>query len=74
MVLIYILSEGKLHFSEIKRKLPNLTDVNLTKVLRLLESYGVIHREVYPCVPPKVEYFLTDIGKDPLPILDFISS
>ena len=73
MVIIYILSEGTLRFSEIKRRLANVTDANLAKDLRLLESYGVIHREVYPVVPPKVEYSLTEMGKDFLPILDSIS-
>ncbi len=68
-VIIYLLSEGTLRFSEIKRKLPNVTEANLTKDLRLLESHGVIHREVYPVVPPKVEYSLTEMGKDFLPIL-----
>ena len=73
IVIIYILSEGTLRFSEIHRRLPNITDANLTKDLRMLESYGVIHREVYPVVPPKVEYSLTDMGKDFLPILDSIN-
>ncbi len=72
-VIIYLLSEGTLRFSEIKRKLPNVTEANLTKDLRLLESYGVIHREVYPVVPPKVEYSLTEMGKDFLPILDSLN-
>ena len=73
MVILYILSEGTLRFGEIKRKLPNVTDANLTKDLRLLESYGVIHRKVYPVVPPKVEYSLTEMGNDFLPILDSIN-
>lgn len=73
MVLIYILSEGTLRFSEIRRKLPNITESNLTKDLRMLESYGVIHREVYPVVPPKVEYSLTKMGEDFLPILNSIN-
>ncbi len=73
MVILHILSEGTLRFGEIKRTLPNVTDSTLTKDLRLLESYGVIHREVYPVVPPKVEYSLTEMGKDFLPILDSIS-
>ncbi|MFQ8632713.1 MAG: winged helix-turn-helix transcriptional regulator [Intestinibacter bartlettii] len=72
MVIIYILSEGTLRFSEIKRKLPNVTEASLTKDLRLLERHGIIHREVYPVVPPKVEYSLTEMGKDFLPILDSI--
>ena len=72
MVIIYILSGGTLRFSEIKRKLPNVTEASLTKDLRLLERHGIIHREVYPVVPPKVEYSLTEMGKDFLPILDSI--
>ena len=73
MIIIYILSEGTLRFSEIRRKLPNVTEANLTKDLRLLESYGIIHREVYPVVPPKVEYSLTEMGKDFIPILTSIN-
>lgn len=70
MVIIFLLSEGTMRFSEIKRLLPSVTDANLTKDLRLLEKYGVVHREVYPIVPPKVEYSLTEMGKDFLPILN----
>ena len=69
MVIIHILSEGTLRFSEIHRMLPHVTEANLTKDLRLLESYGVVHREVYPVVPPKVEYSLTEMGRTFLPIL-----
>ena len=61
-----------MRFSEIHHKLPHITEANLTKDLRMLESYGVLHREVYPVVPPRVEYSLTDMGKDFLPILSSI--
>lgn len=73
MVIIYVLSEETLRFSELHRRLPHITEANLTKDLRLLETYGVIHREVYPVVPPKVEYSLTDMGNDFLPILNSIN-
>lgn len=73
MVIIYVLSEGTLRFNEIHRRLPHITEANLTKDLRLLEKYGVIHREVYPVIPLKVEYSLTDMGKDFLPILNSIN-
>ena len=69
MVIVYLLSKGTMRFSEIRRMLPEVTEANLTKDLRQLESYGVIHREVYPVVPPKVEYSLTQMGRDFLPIL-----
>ncbi len=73
MVIIFSLSDGTLRFSEIKRLLPSVTEANLTKDLRLLEKHGIIHREVYPIVPPKVEYSLTEMGRDFLPILDSIN-
>lgn len=73
MVIIYLLSEGTLRFSEIRRRLPHVTEANLTKDLRLLERHGVVHREVYPVVPPKVEYSLTEMGKAFLPILDSLN-
>ena len=69
MPIVHLLSDGTLRFGEIKRQLPGVTEANLTKDLRLLESYGVIHREVYPVVPSKVEYSLTQMGRDFLPIL-----
>lgn len=73
MIIIFLLSEGKLRFSEIKRQLPAVTEANLTKDLRLLEKHGIIHREVYPVVPPKVEYSLTEMGMAFLPILKEIN-
>ena len=74
MVIIYVLSDKILRFSEIHRRLPHITEANLTKDLRTLEAHGVIHREVYPVVPPRVEYSLTEMGKAFLPILDAINS
>lgn len=74
MVIIYVLSDETLRFSEIHRRLPHITEANLTKDLRTLEAHGVVHREVYPVVPPRVEYSLTEMGKAFLPILDAINS
>ncbi len=69
MVIIYFLSQGTLRFNEIQRKLPKMTQATLTKQLRLLEEYGLIHRKVYTQVPPKVEYSLTESGIKFLPVL-----
>lgn len=69
MVIIYFLSQETLRFKQLARKMPMVTEANLTKELRALERYGMIHREVYREVPPKVEYSLTDIGKKFLPII-----
>lgn len=70
MVIVYFLSKETLRFGELSRKMPNVTQANLTKELRMLEEYGIIHREVYREVPPKVEYSLTEIGRKLLPVLD----
>ena len=69
MVIIFFLSQGTLRFGELSRKMPQVTQANLTKELHMLEEYKMIHREVYKEVPPKVEYSLTDIGRKFLPVL-----
>ena len=69
MVIIYFLSQGTHRFGELSRNLPMITQANLTKELRALEEYGLIHREVYREVPPKVEYSLTEIDYEFLPVM-----
>ena len=68
-VILWHLRKGKLRFSQLKKRLPGVTQKMLTQQLRDLEENGLIHREVYPVVPPKVEYSLTDEGKVFLPVL-----
>lgn len=70
MVIVYFLGKETLRFGELSRKMPTVTQANLTKELRMLEEYGIVHREVYREVPPKVEYSLTEIGRKFLPDLD----
>ena len=70
LIIFYLGRERVLRFAEIRRILPNITQKMLTQSLRNLESEGIVHRKVYPVVPPKVEYRLTDKGKTLLPILD----
>ena len=74
MVIIYFLSQGTLRFKELARKIPMVTEANLTKELRTLEQYEMIHREVYREVPPKVEYSLTDTGRKFLPVIEALES
>lgn len=69
MLIIYLLSIETLRFGELHRKLPNMTQATLSKQLKSLENYGIIHREVYNQIPPKVEYSLTEIGEKFLPVL-----
>jgi DNA-binding HxlR family transcriptional regulator len=56
-------------FGELQRGLPGITQKMLTQQLRELENDGIVHREVYPQIPPKVEYSLTDLGETLKPIL-----
>ena len=73
VLILCNLSSKTLRFGEMQRLLPDLTQATLTKQLRSLEEYGMIKRYVYPQVPPKVEYSLTDIGKEFQSVLDSIS-
>ncbi len=68
-VILWHLMNGKLRFSEIRKKFPKVTDKMLTQQLRELERDGLINRKVYPTVPPKTEYSLTDLGKTLFPVL-----
>ncbi len=70
ILIIYNLCEGTLRFNELQKKILGVTQATLTKQLRILESYGLIQRHVYAEVPPKVEYSLTEIGKEFVPILN----
>jgi len=70
LILWYLGTEGTKRFNELKSLMPNITQRMLVNQLRELESDFIIHREVYPVVPPKVEYSLTDRGKTLMPILE----
>lgn len=68
LVLFHLL-DGPLRFNEVQRRLQGVTQRMLTLQLRELEADGLIHREVYPVVPPRVEYSLTPLGRTLEPIL-----
>lgn len=69
-LIIDHLTKGTLRFNELQKMMPKITPKMLTQQLRELEEDGLIARRVYPVVPPKVEYELTEFGKTVLPILD----
>lgn len=69
-LIIRELLTGTKRFSEIKRALPGVTQKMLTQSLRGLEEDGLIERKIFPVVPPKVEYKLTDLGWSLNPVID----
>ena len=69
-VILWHLMGKTLRYSELHKLVPKATDKMLAQQLRELESDGLINRKVYPVVPPKTEYSLTDFGNTLAPILD----
>lgn len=69
VILFKLLEEGVLRFGALRREIPGATQKMMTNQLRELERDGVVHREVYPEVPPKVEYSLTEYGRTLEPVL-----
>ena len=67
-LILWHLSDGQLRFSELRRNV-EATPKMLTQQLRELETQALIHREVYPVIPPKVEYSLTKLGQSLMPVL-----
>ena len=63
VILFHLTHSGTHRFAELRRKIPGVSERMLTQQLRELERDGVVHREVYPEVPPKVEYSLTKYGE-----------
>ena len=59
-----------IRFNEFRRLIPEITQKMLSQQLRDLESNQIIQKKVYPQVPPMVEYRLTDVGENLIPILD----
>lgn len=72
--ILWYLKEGPLRFGELRQSVPGITQVTLTKNLRELERDGIVTRTVYPEIPPRVDYRLTECGRTAFPILDAISS
>lgn len=68
--ILWHLSQDTMRFSDLQRQFSDTTRKMLTQQLRELEADGLVHREVYHQVPPKVEYSLTDKGRSIYPILD----
>ena len=72
VILYHLIEDRVLRFHELQKYLPQATPKMLTQLLRELEKDGLIHREVYPVVPPKTEYSLTERGETLTPIISSI--
>ena len=70
LILWKLITETTLRFSQLRKEIPTATPKMLTQQLRELEANGLIHRQVFPVVPPKVEYSLTNFGKSIRPVLE----
>ena len=71
-ILWYLGENNILRYGELKRALPDVTTKMLTQTLRELEADNLINRHVYHEVPPKVEYSLTDSGKELIPFIGYL--
>lgn len=68
-LILWHLSEGTMRFSELKKEIAGATPKMLTQQLRELETQNLLNRKVYPVIPPKVEYSLTELGRSLMPVL-----
>ncbi|MGD1822080.1 MAG: winged helix-turn-helix transcriptional regulator [Pleomorphochaeta sp.] len=69
VILYHIGQNDVLRYAQIKKCIPKITERMLSKQLKELESDGIVNRKVYPVIPPKVEYRLTEKGKALIPLL-----
>lgn len=69
LVLLTISEQQVIRFNELRRAIPDVSSRVLSGTLRILEADGLISRKVYPEVPPRVEYRLTEIGSSLIPII-----
>jgi len=72
--ILWHLKSGPLRFGELLRRVEGVTQVTLTKNLRELETDGIIRRTIYPEIPPRVDYRITELGESAYPLLDGISA
>ena len=72
MPILWRLNQATMRYSELKKTLPHITDKMLSSQLRELERDELISRKVYPVVPPKVEYTISEKGKNVIPVIEVI--
>ena len=70
VIIFHLFDKGVLRFSELERAIPAVSQKMLIQQLRDLERDGIVEREIYPQVPPRVEYRLSEWGQEMSPALD----
>ena len=73
LIILILKDEEKLRFNEIQKCIGDISQKMLTVSLRTLEADGLVSRKVYPEIPPKVEYKLTEMGKSLVPHINNLS-
>jgi DNA-binding HxlR family transcriptional regulator len=71
-LILFWLKDQVCRFGELRRLIPDVSERMLTQQLRELEAHGIVRREVYPVVPPRVEYSLTPYGRTLRPITELM--
>ena len=74
LLVIRDLADGNQRFCELERSLQGISPRTLSLRLRALEEYGIVERNTYPEVPPRVEYALTDKGRALVPLIEDMRS
>jgi DNA-binding HxlR family transcriptional regulator len=69
-LVVCALRDGPLRFGQLRRHLEGITQKMLTQTLRALERDGLVTRTLYPTIPPRVDYELTDLGQDAARLFD----
>jgi DNA-binding HxlR family transcriptional regulator len=72
VVILFWLRDAVWRFGELRRRIPDISERMLTQQLRELEEHGIIRRQVYAVVPPRVEYSLTPYGRTLRPITEMM--
>lgn len=72
LVLRGLLLNGTMRFKELQRSIGKISQKALTNNLQALEGYGIVHREVFAEVPPRMEYSLTETGQSLRTVIDAI--
>ena len=69
-ILLYLIEKGANRFGILQRGIEGISKQMLTKQLRELEQDGILSREIFPEIPPRVEYSLTETGRSLLPVIE----